>query len=68
MKKYAHIQIRKGKWVSPKSKIGRHLNATGYKVTVKKTKDGLLWKSENMYIPIQNIEKVLDGDITEYLI
>lgn len=68
MKYYAHLQLKRGTWIITSSIIGRKLDATDYKVTVKKTLKGLYWQSAGMYIPIDLIEEVIDGDITEYLL
>jgi len=64
--KYASVRVVSLGWFNPASSIGVHLKSINYCPTVEKTKKGLWWSSGKMFIPFRFIDKVLDGDISEY--
>ena len=67
MKKYALIKVKTG-WYSPDSTFGRKMKYLHNIITVKKTNKGLWFNSAKIYIPTEQIEEVLEGDICEYLL
>ena len=62
--KYASVRVGVHAWCSTMTLM--RLKTIDYKPTVEKKPSGLWWSSGNMYIPVEVIFEVLDGDISEY--
>ena len=62
--KYASVRVGTHAWCS--TIMQRRLKTVDYKPTVEKKASGLWWNSGNMYVPVEVIFEVLDGDISEY--
>jgi len=66
MKKYAMVKVRSGDWYNKIQE--KKLQIRNYCCTVKKTPEGLYWKTGAIYINPKYIDEVIEGDIVEYLL